>query len=102
MNSGEQARDARIKALDDVALLGQLSADAADAELNDVECGMVADMYAQAREGRRLTKKQRGWAEDIARRVFPILASDVPKGNRVETPVLLRRANLPMKPPGRV
>jgi len=99
MNSGEQARDARIAALDDLTLMQKLRTDIADMELNDVECGMVEDMYLQARGGRRLTKKQRGWSEDIARRVMPIFASDVPKGKHVETPAVLK--NLPLKPPCR-
>jgi hypothetical protein len=101
MNSGEQARDARIAALGDFALLQQLTGDADDAELNDVERTMLSDMFGQVREGRRLTKKQRKWSEDIARRTMPILASDVPRGKRVETPVALRRENLPLRPPGR-
>jgi hypothetical protein len=53
---------------------------------------------------KRLSEKQRRWAEKILQEwePRPVASSEfVPRGREVETPAALRRENLPMRPPGR-
>ena len=76
----------------------------ADTDLPEYERSAFADMRVQITDtvgepDARLSKKQRAWAEEAARRVVPLRAEDVPRGKEVETPEVLR--NLPTKPPGR-
>lgn len=54
----------------------------------------------------KLSPKQRRWAEIVLEEYDPSyrnLISNrlVPSGRNIETPAVLRRENLPMKPPGR-
>lgn len=57
--------------------------------------------------GGKLSKKVRSQAQAIADRCGVQVAANlvsrglVPRGREVETPFVLRRENLPMKPPGR-
>lgn len=93
----EKLRDERIAKLTDLELLRVLAKAADDGELTEVECSMCADYFAVVRSGRAL-KKGRPWAEQVARRVMPLKAAEVPQGRHVPTPAVL--LNLPKKPPG--
>lgn len=68
------------------------------------------DMLTRLEDGfyDTLSAKQESFVRDIYVRVFPsedggeiVLAKDVPRGKEVETPAMLRRENLPLRPPGR-
>lgn len=51
-----------------------------------------------------LTDKQREWAANVAGEEIyknEFSAGLIPRGREVETPAVLRRENLPLKPPGR-
>lgn len=97
MNRAEEIRNAEIANLDDVALLRRIvSAGCGSEEVSDVEFKAFTDMIAQAR---RLSERQRAWAEEVVRRITPIRAADVPRGREVEPPAVLR--DLPKTPPGR-
>ena len=99
MNFAEHRRDLRIASMLDLELLDLLLG---DGEVEEDEKIVASDMRAPLLSGerRRLSLKQRAWAEDIARRVTPISAKDAPEGRPVETPEVLR--NLPKKPPRRI
>ena len=99
MNFAERRRDLHISAMLDLELLDMLCG---DPELEVSEWRAFRNMRAEIRTGsyKRLSLKQRAWAEDVARRITPIKASDVPKGAEVETPEVLR--NLPKEPPRRI
>ncbi len=102
MNYAEQRRNVRIAGMDDLELVEIVIK---DSDSNAVEVAMASSMRAQITdvfgEPRGcLTKKQRAWAEEIARRVTPISANDVPKGLPVDKPAVLQK--LPMKPPRRI
>lgn len=101
VGAAEHRRNVRIAAWDDLALLDALTE---SHELTVDEFVAFTNMKRQISSGgertqRHLTTKQRSWAEEVARRVTPILASDAPRGREVETPAVLR--NLPKAPPGR-
>jgi hypothetical protein len=93
MNNAEQRRNVRIAAMTDLELLELFR----DADIGPGEYVAFANMRA---EGRRLTSKQRAWAEEVARRITPIRASEAPRGAEVPTPAVLQ--NLPKKPPRRI
>ena len=103
MNLAEDKRNARIEAMDDGKLL-ELVLESGD--LSDAETHAFADMRAglidpsDPRQG--LSKRQRAWVEEVARRVVPIRAEEVPRGREVESPASLRPENLPKLPPGRL
>jgi hypothetical protein len=102
MNLAEDKRNARIEAMDDGELLEVILN---SGDLSEVEVHAFADMRAGLVDPngprRGLSKRQRAWAEEVARRVVPIRAEEVPRGREVVDPVSLRRENLPLKPPGR-
>jgi len=109
MNEGERKRDARIAGWSDVDLLRTILHDTTEAvskgehdAFQDMLNGLCAlQGHEHLSEGARvyLSKKQRTWAEEVARRVVPVRAADVPQGEPVITPDVLRR--LPKAPPGR-
>lgn len=75
-------------------------------ELPDKAREAFADMLSQLRERKikGLTDKQRRWAKEmIGEPEYEnlVTAGKVPRGREVPTPPMLRRENLPMKPPGR-
>jgi len=105
MNTAEDRRNERIAKMGDLDLLNLLIADATDgvrpedrAAFADMR-GAVADVFGESITGRRLSKKQRAWAEEAARRVVPVRAEDAPRGREVLSPDVLK--NLPKAPPGR-
>jgi hypothetical protein len=97
MQEAEKKRLARIAALSDRALLWELIAN--DHELTSQEREAFRDMDDSLDKGRKLSPKQRTWAESAAKRFFPLLAGEVPKGKPVVAPAVL--LNLPKHPPGR-
>jgi hypothetical protein len=97
INEAEKKRLARIAALTDRALLWELIAN--DHELTPLERESFRDMDDGLDRGNKLTPKQRAWAESAAKRFFPLVAGEVPKGKPVVTPAVL--LNLPKHPPGR-
>ena len=68
---------------------------------------LVDHIARLTKNGGKLSKKDRSKAMAIADRCGVQVAANlvsrglVPRGNDVETPWVLRRENLPMKPPGR-
>jgi hypothetical protein len=98
MNYAEQRRNVRISAMADHDLLTLLLA---DDEVTSEEHQAFADMSGWLRSGERscLSKKQRSWAEEVARRIVPFDSTEVPRGREVQTPSVLQ--NLPKAPPGR-
>jgi hypothetical protein len=97
MEEAEKKRLARIAALTDRALLWELISN--DHELTPQEREAFRDMDDSLDKGRKLSPKQRALAETAAKRFFPLLAGEVPKGKPVVTPAVL--LNLPKHPPGR-
>ena len=96
MNDAEKKRLARIAALTDQTLLWELISN--DHELTPLERESFRDMDDALDRGRKLSPKQRAWAEGVAKRFFPLVAGEVPKGKPVEKPAVL--LNLPKHPPG--
>lgn len=101
MNLAEDKRNARISATPDVELLGRVLT---SGELSEAEVHAFADMRAGLVDPggtvpSRLSRKQRSWLEEVARRVLPVDAKEVPRGKEVDVPEVLK--NLPKKPPGR-
>jgi hypothetical protein len=102
MNNAERLRDARIANMTDVGILEWLIN---DADVSTDERARFVDMRAELARwaalhgGSCLTKKQRAFAEEVARRVVPIDTREVPRGKEVETPAVLR--DLPKSPPRR-
>lgn len=94
MMTAEQARDERIRQLSDSQLLAYLKSATIDAELTPYESAAFGAMRG------RLSASQRRWACDVARRVMPLLAAEVPRGREVATPKALQI--LPKQPPGRL
>lgn len=97
---------------DDVALVRKVL----DEELRPFEReafeGMLAKLLLDIRTGGMppcLTERQRTWLRDVGRRVGADVdnvmakwkAGQIPRGDEVPTPDVLKRENLPMKPPGR-
>jgi hypothetical protein len=77
-------------------------------ELDEREAAAFAGMATRCERGKPLTEGQRQWLEESAARLGVVeparnLVSRgiVPRGDEVPTPAVLRRENLPMKPPGR-
>lgn len=103
MNRGEAERNARIARMTDRALLSYLATETMNnpEELSTEECSTFADIFASLdlAKGNVMTKSERAHAEEVARRITPLKASEVPIGRRVETPEVLKV--LPKKPPGR-
>ena len=105
MNTAEARRDDRIAKMGDLDLLNLLLADATDGVRPDERTaftdmrGQLADAFGEPITGRRLSQKQRAWAEEAARRIVPLRAEDVPRGREVPPPEALK--NLPKAPPGR-
>lgn len=97
MNRAEEIRNAEIAKLDDWTLLRRI-VEPRDEDVSDGEFNAFVDMLEAIGE-RRLSARQRAWAEEVARRITPIRAADVPRGQKVETPAVLR--DLPKLPPGR-
>jgi hypothetical protein len=101
LNFAEQRRNVRIAAMTDRELLELLCR---DDDVRPDEYAILASMRAQVlnhlgEQDGHLSKKQRAWAEDVARRVVPLDAREVPRGRPVETPSVLQ--NLPKRPPPR-
>lgn len=94
MNRAEEARDARIARLSDRDLLLAITR---DDDVTSDEKERFWDMRLRlAYEGAVLSKKQRSFAEEVLRRVTPILAADAPRGREVPTPAALQ--HLPERP----
>ena len=102
MNKAEEARNAKIAAMDDAVLLVLVTASPRDEAIRAEEWKAFAEMAADLRSGARkkLSPRQRAWAEEAARKVMPFDLKDVPVGRPVPVPAVLQ--NLPKKPPGRV
>jgi hypothetical protein len=99
VNNAVRRRDVQIAGLTDLELLGRILKDTT----GDVGPGEFAAFTSMrnALTGRNfLSKIQRDWAEEVARRITPIDARDVPRGRDVPTPAVLQ--TLPKAPPGRV
>ena len=99
VNTAERLRDERITKLSDTMLLRALVTEPRDADVTDEEFAAFVDMLLYVKSGSLLTRKQRAWAEEVARRITPVRAAEAPKGREVPTPAVLQ--NLPLKPPGR-
>lgn len=99
VNTAERLRDERIAKMGDLELLRVLVTEPRDADVTDDEFSAFVDMILHVRAGSLLTRKQRAWAEEVARRITPVRAAEAPKGREVPTPAVLQ--NLPLKPPGR-
>jgi hypothetical protein len=98
MNNAEQRRNVRIAAMADLDLLDLVIG---DAETTSDERTTFMNMRADIRGGRScLSRKQRAWAEEVARRVTPLRAEEAPRGREV-LPAPVLRNPLPKKPPAR-
>lgn len=100
MNRAEEIRNAEITRMRDTDLLERL----VNTYRDDIETGEFKAFFDMlgalvSGEQRCLSVKQRVWAETVARRVWPLDASLVPRGREVATPTVLQ--NLPKAPPGR-
>ena len=82
----------------------------AESELTDEEREAFEEMRDMLDTGRAtLSDKQRAWVRNVGKRAGADIdrvmdrwkKGEIPRGNEVETPAVLRRENLPMKPPGR-
>lgn len=100
MNLAEEKRNRLISQLPDVALLKKI---VEDSEVDEREKKEFTRMHDEIRAGERmrLSGKQRAWAEDVLRRLTPIVAGDAPRGREVVQPECLRPENLPKRPPRR-
>lgn len=78
-----------------------------DDELPDETREAFTDMQTKIGVSGRLTDKQRAWVRNVlgdkAEPEYENLVSSgkVPRGVHVESPPVLRRENLPLRPPGR-
>lgn len=81
-----------------------------DEEITEAEREAFDEMLAMLDAGRRvLSEKQRAWVREVGKRsgadVDGVMdrwkRGEIPRGREVETPAVLRRENLPMKPPGK-
>ena len=79
-------------------------------EITEAEREAFDEMLAMLDAGRcTLSEKQRAWVRSVGQRAGADIdgvmdrwkRGEIPRGREVETPVVLRRENLPMKPPGR-
>lgn len=78
-------------------------------EADDEKCVFIPSAFAEMlARGRPLSLKQRGWLRAVYEKTFdePMyenLASSgkLCRGREVETPAILRRENLPLRPPQR-
>lgn len=101
MNEAEKKRDARIAKMRDFDLLRSIVTTPKDEAVTDDEFRRFTDMLEGLKSGeiKCLSRKQRMFAEEVARRITPIDSRDVPRGREVEPPAALRV--LPKKPPQR-
>ncbi len=83
----------------DLKLLRSVMAPANEAERSAGESQAFGEMLSLMESGERhvLSDKQRRWALEVAARLRPVRAADVPRGREVPTPPVLQ--NLPKKPP---
>jgi len=97
MNNAEHRRNLQISAMHDMPLLEHVLA---FDDLTPPERTSFMEMRSEIVTHQRacLSRKQRSWLEDVAKRVTPIDAKAVPRGREVVTPPVLR--NLPKRPPG--
>jgi hypothetical protein len=98
----EQRRNVRIGGMSDRELLELLCC---DDDVRPDEYAILASMRAQVlnhlgEQDGHLSKKQRAWCEEVARRIVPLDSREVTRGRPVETPSVLQ--HLPKKPPRRV
>jgi hypothetical protein len=100
MNGAERRRDLRISAMPDLELLDVVCADFQSEDPDSAALAAFVDMRKGVSDGNRLTRRQREWAESLARQVVPLDWRDAPRGHEVETPDVLK--TLPKKPPRRV
>ena len=75
-------------------------------DVTEEEEAAFSDILEKVKLYGKISEKQQAWAESVAKRldVMPtanLVSTGRVRGNEVETPKLLRRENLPMKPPGR-
>jgi hypothetical protein len=87
----------------DVELLERVLRPSTLQELSEGEADAFRNMLSRIgnHDASTLTTKQRNWAEGVDKRLAPIAAALVPTGKHVETPWMLRRENLPLRPPHR-
>lgn len=97
MNDAERRRDNRIADLNDTEILDLLCACDSDADVTVDEFVAFSSMRNAGRGHIFLTKRQRAWAEAVAKRIVPFDSRDVPRGREVPTPEVLRV--LPKRPP---
>ena len=96
--NAEKKRDQRIAWLDDLALLEELLKE--ESVIGEARC-VFETRHREIRNGVRacLSRRERAWAEETARKFMPMRAEDAPRGKEVPTPEVLK--NLPKKPPPR-
>lgn len=103
MNFAEQQRNRRIAQLSDLALLRLIVEGDHGEDVSAAELPMFIDWLAQLTSPgsthARLSSSQREHAREVARRILPLDAKQVPRGQEVPTPAVLQ--NLPKKPPRR-
>ena len=92
MNGAADKIAREVAALSDIDLLKRVLGATGD-DVTIAERDAFRDMLALILAGDRewLSKKQRSWAEEVARRIAPILAADVPRGREVPTPAVLQK-----------
>lgn len=88
---------------DDIAILVAILRPANEPELTEAERQAFREMHTNLTNGERsvLSRKQRVWASETEAKLRPLDAANVARGREVETPWMLRRENLPLRPPGR-
>ena len=81
-----------------------------DEEITEAEREAFEEMATDLATGRRtLSERQRAWVREVGKRAGADVGNvmdrwrrgEIPRGREVEPPAVLRRENLPMKPPGR-
>lgn len=76
MNEAEKKRDARIAGWSDRQLVDYILAADHDDAVTEIEFAAFEDMSKRLSMF-KLTRRQRQWAEDVARRITPIDSRDV-------------------------
>ena len=108
MLADDEQQDADAELLDAVLKFGV----ADDIEPDLLSCATFdafSDMRNRIRYGQRLTPKQRAWVQSVADNAGIVLPRNanlvsrglVPRAREVDVALVLRRDQLPMKPPGR-